>query len=105
MAGDVDVGNIHLPEIVRLLRQDLEEPRGLICLGRSLAGLLKQSMIPHDNVRLSVLHGVAGATAHYRNPLVAIPGILSRHRHHGLDHLLGNRLWWRTRTFPQTLVR
>ena len=52
----MDVGDVHLPKIVRLLGRSSKSLCGLIYLGRSLTRLLKQSTIPHDDVRLSIRH-------------------------------------------------
>jgi len=69
VAWDMDVGDIHLPQVVRLLRQQFEEPCSLAHFGRTLSELLQQPIITHDEVRLSILHLRADATAHHRDPL------------------------------------
>src|ERR1700730_3817422 len=61
-------------------------------------------MIPHDDVRLAVLHRASGATTHHRDRFVAVPRVAGRHRHHGLLHLVGNPLGRGTRTLAQALV-
>src|SRR4051794_18250764 len=104
MARNVNGGHIHLPQIVRLLRQQLEQPCGLVQLSRTRPRPLQQSVIAHNDVRLAVLHRGSGATAHHGDPFVSVPRILSRHRHHGFCHLVGDRLRLRTRLPSQARV-
>src|SRR5581483_10362363 len=47
---------------------------------------------------------MAGATTHHGDPLVTIPRVGRGHRHHGLYHLVGDRLTRGTRTLPLRFI-
>src|SRR4029077_7540792 len=100
-----DVGNIHLPQIVWLLRQQLKEPCSLIQFGCAFPRFVQQLMIAHHHVCLSICHLIACATTHHRDSLIAVPGVICCHPHHGVYHLTRNRLRRGTRTLSQALVQ
>src|SRR5262249_55244306 len=103
-ARDVDVGDVHLPQIVRLLRQELEQPRRLVHLSHACSGPLQEPVITHHHIRFAILHRVARTTTHHRDALVAVPGVVRRHLHHRLNDRLRNRFPLRPRTLSWLLV-
>ena len=80
VAGNVQVGHVGLPQLVRSRRQELKEPRRLVDRRLAHSGLLQEPRRLENPVNLLVRHPKPFTPGNDRDSLVAPPRIALRKR-------------------------
>jgi len=97
IAGDMDIGDVHLPQAVRPLGQQIVQLSSLVKLRHKRTTFMQKPMFAHHTVRVAILDLVTGATTDRRDFLVAVPRIQLGGQNHDANDLLFDKFSRRIR--------